>query len=304
MRIGLMAGASDATGGGLDDVLGFIKRAEEGGFDSVWLANIFGLDAISVLTMAGRETSRIELGTAVTPTYPRHPTALAQQAATAGVACEGRFTLGIGLSHKMVIENMLGLSYARTAPHMNEYLQVLGPLLRGEQAEFSGEEFNVNLALSVPGAQPVPILVGALGPKMLKEAGTYADGTTTWMTGPVTLRDHIGPAIRGAAEAAGRPEPRVVAGLPIVVTDDTESAKAKIGEDLQIYGILPSYRAMLDREGAAGPADVALVGNESQVRDQIAALRDAGVTDFNGAIVPVADDSVERTLSLMKEELG
>ncbi len=304
MKIGLMAGASDATGGGLDDVLGFIKRAEETGFDSVWLANIFGLDAISVLTLAGRETSRIELGTAVTPTYPRHPTALAQQAATAGVACGGRFTLGIGLSHKMVIENMLGLSYARTASHMDEYLQVLGPLLRGEQAEFSGEEFNVNLALGIPGAQPVSVLVGALGPKMLGVAGTYADGTTTWMTGPVTLRDHIGPAIRAAADAAGRPEPRVVAGLPVVVTDDTDAAKEKIGRDLQIYGVLPSYRAMLDRERAAGPADVALVGSESAVQDQIAALRDAGVTDFNAAIAPVDDDSVERTLAVLSAELS
>ena len=136
MKIGLMAGATEATGSGMDAVIGFIKDAEDKGFASVWLANIFGLDAVMTLARAGRETSRIELGTAVTPTYPRHPMALAQQALTANAACGGRFVMGIGLSHKLVIEDMFGMSYARPAGHMNEYLQVIGPLLRGEPCSF------------------------------------------------------------------------------------------------------------------------------------------------------------------------
>ena len=131
MKIGLMAGATEAAGNGLDDVIEFIKSAEDKGFDSIWLANIFGLDAVTALALAGAQTSRIELGTAVTPTYPRHPMALAQQAVTANLACGGRFVMGIGLSHKLVIEDMFGMSYAKPASHMNEYLQVIAPLLRG-----------------------------------------------------------------------------------------------------------------------------------------------------------------------------
>jgi F420-dependent oxidoreductase-like protein len=304
MRIGLFAGATAATGNSLEDIVAFTKTAEARGFDSVWLANIFGLDAVSTLTLCGWETERIELGTAVTPTYPRHPTALAQQAVTASVACGGRFALGIGLSHKVVIEDMLGFSYARPASHMQEYLQVIGPLLRGEPVDFQGEEYRCKLALDVPGATPVPLLVAALGPKMLQIAGTFADGTSTWVTGPRTLEDHIIPTISSAAKAAGRAAPRIVAGLPVAVTDDVASARTQIGKNLQMYGMLPSYRAMLDREGAAGPEDVALIGDEATVRVGIKRLRDLGVTDFNAAITPTGDGVFEATLEVLAGELG
>lgn len=304
MRIGLMAGATAATGSGLQAIVDYAKMAEEKGFDTIWLANIFGIDAIGACAIAGWETSRIEFGTAVTPSYPRHPTALAQQAVTTSVACDGRFALGIGLSHKMVIEDMLGLSYDKPARHMKEYLQVLAPLLKGEPVDFSGDQYTVKLALDIPGATPVPLILAALGPAMLKLAGTYADGTTTWMTGPKTLGSHIVPSIVKAAEEAGRAAPRIVCGLPIVVTNDVEGAKARISKELAIYGILPSYRAMMDREGAAGPADVAIVGDESAVRSAIQGLRDAGVTDFNAAIVPIEDGSADATLDLLQSELA
>ena len=142
MRIGTMLGA-DGTGMSLDDVISTAKAAEDAGLDSVWMANIFSYDAISTLAMVGRETSRIQLGTAVTPTYPRHPTAIAQQAMTTSAASDGRFTLGIGLSHQIVIENMLGMSYDKPARHMREYLSVLMPLVRGETVSFSGEQYNI-----------------------------------------------------------------------------------------------------------------------------------------------------------------
>jgi F420-dependent oxidoreductase-like protein len=302
MKIGIMAGA---TGGddGLDALVTSAKDLEARGFDTMWMANIFGIDAITAAAIIGRETETISLGTAVVPTYPRHPTALAQQALTAQAACAGRFALGIGLSHKVVIEDMLGLSYARRAKHMREYMAVLGPLMRGEPAKFEGEEYRVNLALAVPGATPVPTLLAALGDHMLRIAGETADGTILWMTGPDTIENHVGPKLRSAATDSGRPEPRIVAGLPIVLTENVDAAREAISKILVIYGQLPSYRAMLDKEGAAGPADVALVGNEKSLDTQIQRLRDVGVTDFSASIAPTEDGAVERTLDYLASKL-
>jgi len=298
-----MAGATAASGNTLQAIVDYAKMAEERGFDSVWLANVFGIDAVAACGFGGWETSRIEFGTAVTPTYPRHPTALAQQAVTTSVACEGRFTLGIGLSHKLVIEDMLGMSYDKPAAHMKEYLQVIAPLIQGKAVDFSGEQYRVKLALDVPGSTEVPLILAALGPAMLKLAGTYTDGTTTWMTGPNTIESHIVPSISEAAREAGRSAPRIVCGLPIVVTNDVDAAREKISKDLAVYGMLPSYRAMLDKEGVAGPAELSIVGDETAVRSEIQRLRDAGVTDFNAAIVPVGEGSLEATLDLLQSEI-
>lgn len=299
MKIGVMIGA-DGTSMTLDDVCAHIKDVEERGFDTAWMANIFSFDAISTLSIAGRETSRVKLGTAVTPTYPRHPTAIAQQALTAAAASDNRFVLGIGLSHQVVIENMLGMSYDKPARHMREYLSVLAPLLRGETANFSGEEYQVaGVTLDIPGASNVPLIVAALGPAMLKLAGELADGTTTWMVGPNTMENHIVASITKAADAAGRPQPTVVGGLPVALTTNVDAAKAQIAETLTIYGQLPSYRAMLDREGAAGPADIALIGDENHLRGQIDRLRNAGVTDFNAAVIDVEPGARARTLDFL-----
>ena len=302
MRIGIMAGA---TGGddGLDALVASAKDFEARGFDTMWIANIFGIDAIMAAAIIGRETETIGLGTAVVPSYPRHPTALAQQALTAQAACTGRFTLGIGLSHQVVIESMLGLSYTRRAKHMREYMAVLGPLLRGEPAKFDGEEYRVNLTINVPGAGSVTTLLAALGDQMLRIAGETAAGTILWMTGPRTIETHVGPKLRRAATDSKRPDPRIVAGLPIVLTDDVDAAREAIAKILVIYGQLPSYRAMLDKEGAAGPADVALVGNEKALDQQLQRLRDVGVTDLCASIVPTMDGVVERTLDYLAGQL-
>ena len=304
MRIGLMVGATEGPDATLDGLVATAKRYEAAGFDNLWMANIFGLDAITALAIVGRETSRIALGTAVVPTYPRHPVAIAQQALTTQAASKGRFSLGIGLSHKIVIENMLGFSYEKPARHMKEYLEVLAPLCRGEGVQYQGEQYKVAAQLQVPGAARVPILVAALGPAMLKLTGRLADGTITWMTGPKTLAAHIIPTLREAAKEAGRPEPRVVAGFPVLLTNKAAEAREKIGKALVIYGQLPSYRAMLDREGVAGPGDIALAGDESSLRREIARLREIGVTDFDAAITPVEDGAYERTLDFLESELS
>ena len=304
MRIGVMLGATGGDGG-IDEVVAAAKRVEAAGLDNLWMANIFSFDAISTLSVVGREVPRIGLGTAVTPTFPRHPTALAQQALTAAAATGNRFTLGIGLSHKVVIENMLGLSYDRPAQHMREYLDVLMPLLRGEALNYEGELYRVGgLALTVPGAQPVPTVVAALGPLMLRVTGELADGTNTWMVGPKTMEQHIVARLSAAAAAAGRPAPRVVGGVPIVLTNKPDAAREKIAGALTMYGQLPSYRAMLDREGVDGPADIALAGDENAVRGGIERFRNAGVTDFNAAIMDVEDGAYERTLEFLASLVG
>lgn len=295
MRIGAMIGA-DGTKQSIGDVVRLGKEIEAAGLDHVWIANIFSYDAITTLALIGRETSRVRLGTAVTPTYPRHPGALAQQALTTAAASNNRFTLGIGLSHQVVIENMFGMSYDKPAKHMREYLNVLMPLLRGETASYQGEQYNVQgLTLDVPGVTDLPVVVAALGPAMIKLTAELADGTNTWMVGPKTMEEHIIPSFH----AAGRQDPAIVAGMPIVLTTNIDQAKEKIAQDLTVYGQLPSYRAMLDREGAAGPADIAIVGDENQLRGQIKRFQDLGVTDFNAAIMDTEDGAYARTLEFL-----
>jgi F420-dependent oxidoreductase-like protein len=303
MRIGVMSGATPGPDGTLDGLVARAKDLEARGFDSIWMANIFGLDAITAQAIVGRETERIELGTAVVPTYPRHPAAIAQQALTTQAAANGRFVLGIGLSHKLVIEDMMGLSYAKPAQHMREYMAVLGPLLRGEPAKHEGEEYRVNATLDIPGGTPLPVLIAALGDHMLKIAGRTSDGTILWMTGPKTIETHIGPKLRAAASDAGRSDPRIVAGFPIVVTDNEDAAREAIGKGLTMYGMLPSYRAMLDKEGAAGPADIAIVGNEKSVGESLDRLSDIGVTDFDAAIFPAEEGTDARTIEFLQSRL-
>lgn len=281
MRIGLFF---DGPKG--DDPIGTLRdriaKAADDGFPSAWISNIFGLDAMTALAVVGTSVPGIELGTAVVPTYPRHPGVMAQQALTVNAAVGGRFTLGIGLSHQIVIEHMFGYSFDRPARHMKEYLEVLMPLARGERVDFKGETVLANLTLSTPGTG-LQVLIAALAPRMLKLAGAVADGTVLWMTGPKTVAEHVVPAITAAAQEAGRERPRVVCALPVCVTDDVATARARADEVFAGYGQLPSYRAMLDREGAAGPGDVAVAGDEDSVRAQIDALAKAGVTDFVAA---------------------
>lgn len=302
MRIGISMterGGPDALERLTDDV----RRAADDGFASVWMSHIFGMDALTCLAVAGSRVPGVELGTSVVPTYPRHPAALAQQARTTALAAGGqRLTLGIGLSHKMVIEDMFGYDFDRPVRHMKEYLSALVPLLDGEQVSYAGETLKAQIGLSVPNEGRVPVVVAALGPKMLKLAGERADGTILWMTGPKTVRHHIVPEVRAAAEAAGRPAPRVVCILPVGVTSDVEAARARAGEIFAVYGHLPSYRAMMDREGVAGPADLAVVGDEDTVAAAVADLKDAGVTDFvAGEFLPGEDG--RRTRALLKSLL-
>jgi 5,10-methylenetetrahydromethanopterin reductase len=280
VRIGVMFDTEKP----FDQVVEQVRSLHEAGIETAWASQIFAYDALTALAAVGREVPGIGLGTAVVPTYPRHPVMLAAQALTVQAATGGRLTLGIGLSHQVVIENVFGGSFEKPARHMQEYLCILVPLLEGEQVSFTGETMSASTfgPLQIA-AKPPPVLVAALGTVMLKIAGRMAAGTITWMTGPETLETHVIPTIREAAAEAGRPAPRIGVGLPVCVTDDVEAAREKAAEVFAVYGHLPSYRAMLDREGAAGPADVAIVGPASAVTEQIGRLAEIGVTDFCGA---------------------
>jgi 5,10-methylenetetrahydromethanopterin reductase len=295
MRIGIFV--SDAN---LPALVDKAKEAEADGFDSFWLPQIFGVDALSALTLIGATVPRIELGTAVVPTYPRHPLTLAGQALTASAASGGRLTLGVGLSHQLVVEGMWGYSYDKPVRHMREYLSALVPLLAGENVSFAGETLSVNGGIMIEDAPPVPVLVAALGPAMLKLAGERTGGTITWMTGPKTLADHTVPTLLKAAEAAGTGEMRVVTSLPIAVTTDVDGARERAGRVFSIYNQLPSYRAMLDREGAEGPADVSLIGSEAEVRAGVERLRSAGVTDFVASEFSSDPGVIAETRALLK----
>jgi F420-dependent oxidoreductase-like protein len=296
--------------GGAPDVEGHVQGAvdaEKDGFDSIWYGQVFGPDVLTVIALAGERTSRIEFGTSVVPTYLRHPTAMAAQAMTTQAATHGRFSLGLGLSHGPVVEGMWGLSYDRPAVHMREYLTIVQALLKDGRVSHNGEFFNVHAQLAIPGATRPPVLIAALAPVMLKIAGTLSDGTITWMTGPKTLETHICPRMNKAAEEAARPKPRVVVALPVAVTDDAAGARERAARSFAIYGTLPNYQRVLGIEGAGGPADVAIIGNEAEVERQIRALAPAGATEFLAALFPVGDDahaSLARTRALVKSLVG
>jgi F420-dependent oxidoreductase-like protein len=300
MRIGVMFDTEQP----FEEMVGQVVGLRDAGIEMAWSSQIFGYDALTALAVIGSEVPDIDVGTAVIPTYPRHPVMLAGQALTVQAATGGRLTLGIGLSHQMVIENVFGQSFKQPARHMREYLSILMPLLEGEQVTFAGETLSASTFGPLQIDAPAPIvLVAALGTTMLGIAGRMASGTVTWMTGPATVESHIVPTIRAAAAEAGRPEPRIGVGLPVCVTDDAATAREKAAEVFSIYGQLPSYRAMLDREGAGGPADVAIVGTEAEVKAKVRRLADIGTTDFCGAPFGTAEQ-IKASIGALASTVG
>lgn len=282
MRIGTLINVDRP----LADQVAQVASFAADGFSSAWAVQIFGRDSLTALACIGSCVDGIDLGTAVVPVHPRHPQVLAQQALTVQEAVGGRLTLGIGLSHRIVVEGMWGYSFNEPASYMEEYLDVLGPLLAGDPVDHRGPRLTAVSAgpLSISGVQAPRVVVAALGARMLRLAGTVADGTVTWMTGTRTVADHIVPSITVAAQRAGRLPPRVVVSLPVVVTGDPEAAAANLDREMAMYPHLPSYKAMLDREGVTNPSQIALLGSASQVAAGIERLVSAGATDLVAAL--------------------
>jgi F420-dependent oxidoreductase-like protein len=301
MRIGLFFGDV----GSVDNAVRGAVDAERDGLAAIWYPQIFQLDSLTAMVVAAKETKSIEMGTSVVPVYTHHPHMLAQQALTVQDAAKGRLILGIGLSHQPVVEGMWGMSYEKPARYMREYLSVLLPLLNGKPVSFAGEVFRVNAGVQMAEPRPVPVVIAALAPLMLRMAGEQVDGTVTWMTGVKTIGSHIVPRITEAAKAAGRPAPRIVCALPTAVTDDSGGARQRASQYFQMYGQLVNYRRVLDKEGAEGPADVAVVGNEQEVEQQVRAFAAAGATDFVAAPFPGDDrNSLQRTRELLRGIAG
>ena len=298
LRIGGMIDVEQPFTGVVDQ----LQRFAAAGFDHAFAAQVFGPDPLTLLAAAGAQVPGIGLGTGVVPIHQRHPMMLAAQALTVQAATDNRLILGIGLSHQVMVEGIWGMSFDKPARYMEEYLASLMPLLHGEAVSSVGERVTTTtpLPLGVPGAAAPPVLVAALGTVMLKLAGRVADGTVTWMTGPATVESHIVPTIRAAAQAAGRAEPRVGVALPVSVTDDIESAKERINQAMAIYPTLPSYKAMLDKEGAETAGDIGFVGDEESVAASIARLADAGATDFVASIIGDVAER-QRTFELMSQ---
>jgi F420-dependent oxidoreductase-like protein len=279
-------------------------RAQKDGFSSYWLAEhpTGGFDAITVLALVGQSVAEIELGTAIVPTFPRHPMALAGQALTTLSVLPGRFTMGIGLSHEPMMAQ-LGIGFKKPIRHLREFLSVLMPLLEDGQVAFRGETISCEAEIFGKPADPCPVLVAALGPQALKVAGTRTDGTTLAWVGPKTIREHIVPKISAAAEAANRGVPRIVATLPVCITDDEETVRQSVARGLSMYGKLPSYRAMFDREGVDGPGDLILAGSEARVAEALGELSEAGVTDFAASEFVRSGEEFERTRTFLKSIL-
>jgi F420-dependent oxidoreductase-like protein len=301
MRIGISGG-----GATVDRLIDQAVEAEADGFTSLWYAGSAGIDPFVVLPLVGRATSGIELGTSIVQTYPRHPVLMAQQATAVAraVGDGGRFTLGVGVSHRPVIEGTYGLDYDHNARHLREYLTVLRALFHDGRVSFTGEDYTASAEIRDRAEPPVPVLVAALAARSLRSAGELAEGTITWMANARAVEDLIAPTLRDAAAGAGRPAPRIVCGLPVAVTDDVDAARETAARQFAVYGMLPNYQRVLAAGGISSPAEAALVGDEDAVGSAIAVLFAAGVTDLWTAPFPVGDDrraSRARTRALLKD---
>lgn len=277
----------------VERMLADAKWAEDAGLASVWVPQIPDeFDALTAATLIGAQTSRIEIGTAVVPVQPRHPIALAQQALSVQMVCEGRLALGLGVSHHWVIDEMLGLPYERLAPTMRAHLDVLDQALAGPgMVDVENDLFRVHNPIDITDLPPTPVLIAALGPLMLKLAGERTDGTILWMADERAIGSHVVPSITKAAEAAGRRAPRVVAGIPVCLCGDDEIdvAVARTNRVLSEAEVSPNYQRLLEHGDARTVGDILVAGSESTIEKRLGAFADAGVTDVSVRVVPIGN---------------
>jgi F420-dependent oxidoreductase-like protein len=307
MKIGIGIGPLPRDKRDLKGNIEWAVDAESDGFDSLWISHGMAIDSLLLVALAGEQTSKIELITGVIPVYSRSPLLMAQQALTANEAADGRLSLGLGVAHPESTATLWNGTYDRPAKYMREYLGALTPLLEERAVDFSGEMIITSASMGFKSAPTPPVLIAAMAPHMLKLAGEQTDGTILWMCGKKTVETHIAPRINKAAEAASRPTPRICVALPICVTDEPEAARESVAATLGGYGRLVNYRAALDIEGAAGPEDVAIVGNEDEVEEQLRAFAAAGATDFFASFTTTRRGDTEsplRTRSLLKRLVG
>ncbi|HKJ25106.1 MAG TPA: TIGR03564 family F420-dependent LLM class oxidoreductase [Myxococcota bacterium] len=299
MRIGLMMGPERGRyRRKVAQLAADAAAAERDGFTSVWVPQIPGdFDAFVAIALMGQATERIELGTAVVPIQTRHPIAMAQEVMSVQAVCEGRFALGIGVSHDWVIEGQLGLPYARPAHQMRSYLEVLNPALRGPgSVDVENELYRVHSPMDVTDWGPNPVLLAALAPVMLRVAGEHASGTVLWLADERAVGEHVVPRITKAAAEAGRPAPRVVAGVPVALcpNDEVDAARDWANRTLGHSEYCENYQRLLDRGDARSEGDILAAGDESAIVKRLRAFEDAGTTDLAVRVLALGPDRESR----------
>src|SRR5512134_1527979 len=305
MRIGLMIGPE--LGRYRHKVAGLIadaEAAERGGFASIWVPQIPGdFDAFTMITLLGRATRRVELGTAVLPIQTRHPIAMAQEALSNQAVCEGRFSLGLGVSHHWVVQGQLGLPYERPARLLRSYLEVLNAALAGPgRVDVENDAYRVHSPMDVTDHPPTPVLLAALAPVMLRIAGEQASGTILWMADERAIGEHVAPRITKAA--AGRPAPRIVAGVPITLCskDEVDAARERANRVLGHAEFSPNYQRLLEHGNARDVGDILAAGDEPAIIERLRAFRDAGATDLAVRVLALGADRAARVESRKRTE--
>jgi len=298
MRVGLMIGPERGRyRTKVERLQADARWAEEAGLATVWIPQIPDeFDALTAATLVGAVTSRIEVGTAVVPVQPRHPIALAQQVLSVQAVCEGRLAVGLGVSHHWVIDEMLGLPYERPVATMRAYLDVLGRALAGPgPVDVENEFFRVHNPLDITDITPTPVLLAALGPRMLALCGERAEGTNLWMADERAIATHVVPNLARAAEAAHRPAPRVVAGIPVCLcaADEIDAAVARTNRILAEAEVSPNYQKLLDHGDARTVGDILVAGEETTIVQRLQRFADAGVTDISVRVVPIGENREE-----------
>lgn len=296
MRLGVMLGAERGRyATKVERLEADARAAEEAGFSSVWIPQVpDDFDALTAATLVARATERIEIATAVVPIQPRHPISLAQQALSVQAVAKGRLSLGLGVSHHWVIDEMFGLPYETPVAELRDHLDVLVPALGDGLGLVSvdSDRYHVRYPLDITDIAPTPILLAALGPAMLKLAGERTDGTILWMADERAIGDHIAPTITKAAEGVGRRPPRVVAGVPVCLCapDEVEEAVSRTNRLLSEAEVSPNYQKLLDRGDAQQIGDLLAAGTEEMIAARLRSFASAGATDVSIRVVPIGAD--------------
>ncbi|GGX37652.1 LLM class F420-dependent oxidoreductase [Streptomyces noursei] len=296
MTVGVALNPIDPTNQ-IDASVELAKEAAAAGLRSVWFGQTFGADSPQLAAIAGREVPGLHVGTSAIPVFGRHPLVVSSQAQTAQAATHGRYHLGLALGTKFLTEGGFGIPFERPIARLREFLTALRQLTETGSADFHGELLTATTPVParVPGAESgIPLLVAAMGPQALRVSGELADGILPYIAGPRALAEHIVPAVTAAAEAAGRPAPRIVALVNGVVTDDVDAVRAKVAENLRSYEQVPSYARAIEQSGGRHAVDVAVVGDEKTVAAEVQRYRDAGATEVVFAGTEVAGDADRR----------
>ncbi|MGW1075053.1 LLM class F420-dependent oxidoreductase [Streptomyces sp. NPDC002537] len=307
MTVGVALAATGA-GNQIDATVRLAKEAATAGLRSAWFGQNFGADSPQLAAIVGREVPDLQVGTSAIPVFGRHPLIVSSQAQTAQAATHGRYHLGLALGTRLLTESGFGITFERPIARLREFLVALRQLTETGTADFHGELLTATTPIParVPGAEAgVPLLVAAMGPQALRVSGELADGILPYLAGPRALAEHIVPALTAAANAAGRPAPRIVALVPGVVTDDVDSVRAKFAEQLAFYEQIPSYARVIELSGGKRAADVAVIGDEETVAAEVRRYRDAGATEvvFSGTDI-AGDADRHRTWNLLGELAG